>query len=64
MNKNSSMSSFFNYFKDFISNKILVETDPLDQISNKNKTNTLPINDYSGNINLQEKYQKSKNLFN
>ena len=57
MNKNSSMSSFFNYFKDFISSKVPVHNDPLQQIPNDNKTNTQAKNDYSGNISQNEKPQ-------
>jgi len=62
MNKNSSMNSFFNYFQDFITNKTQVEKDPLEQISDDNKTKASPMNDYLGNINDQEKSQKGKKI--
>ena len=56
------MNSFFNYFQDFITNKTQVDKDPLEQISDDNKTKASPMNDYLGNINDQEKSQKGKKI--
>lgn len=37
MNKNTSMSSIYNFFQDLLTNKIPVEKGPLEQISDSNK---------------------------
>lgn len=64
MNKNSSMSSIFNYFQDFITSKIQVSEDPLEEKPEANKTNISPLNSYMGNLNQEEKPQNSKNFLN
>jgi len=41
MNKNTSMSSIYNFFQDLLTNKIPVEKGPLEQINNSNKDSNL-----------------------
>ena len=64
MDKNSSMSNIYNYFQGFITNKTQVKKDPLEDITDTNKASASSFNYHSGNINLDEKIQKGKKLFN
>ena len=57
------MSSIYNYFQGFITNKTQVNKDPLEDITYANEAIAASFNNHSGNINLDEKTQKGKKLF-